>query len=146
MLSGGEKYTIKLKGTKCYLKNTGLKSINFTTDIEKAKVFEYNGKADLIDKLNYGELSARGGHGQHKSKIDHIRLTMDKATWQNLYGEHPDQIRNISDSRLRCHRFNFTLSDQFEIKAESYSKTGEFPNLECEYYGEDFERENLLKK
>lgn len=140
----GEKYLIKLKGTNCYLKNTGAKSINFTTDIKKAKVFEYNGRADLIDKLNYCELSARGG--QHQSKIDHIRLKMDKATWQNLYEEHLDQIQEISDNRWRGHQFHFSLVDQFEIKARSYSKTGEFPNLECEYYGEDFERVNLFKK
>ena len=34
------KYRIKLKGTNCYLKNTGAKSVNFTTDVNKAKVFE----------------------------------------------------------------------------------------------------------
>ena len=36
------KYTIKLMGTNCYLKSTGQNVINFTTDINKAKVFEYN--------------------------------------------------------------------------------------------------------
>ena len=36
----GRKYTIKLKGTNCYLRNTRDKSANFTTDIKKAKVFE----------------------------------------------------------------------------------------------------------
>ena len=35
----GTKYLIKLKGTNCYLRNTSDKSINFTTDIKKAKVF-----------------------------------------------------------------------------------------------------------
>lgn len=46
------KYVIKLKGTNCYLKNTGEKSVNFTTDRNKAKVFvdDYK-KKDLIDKL-----------------------------------------------------------------------------------------------
>ena len=36
----GKQYMIKLKGTNCYLRSTGEKAINFTTDIKKAKVFE----------------------------------------------------------------------------------------------------------
>ena len=74
------KYTIKLMGTNCYLKTTSQNGINFTTDIKKAKVFEYNEKEDIIDKLRSGKFKVKGErHG-----TDHVRLTMDKETWQYL--------------------------------------------------------------
>lgn len=133
------KYTIKLRGTNCYLKNTSDKGINFTTDIKKAKVFErVPEKMDIIDKLNAREYKVRkdGGH-----KSDSIRLTMDVNTWQNLYEHHLSQIQDISDCRLNIHQFSFSLVDQFKAKAENYKKYGTYPNLECSYYGEDLERD-----
>jgi hypothetical protein len=139
----GEKYLIKLKGTKCYLKSITENAINFTTDFNKAKVFVNNMKMDLIDKLSNCEYAARGC-GKHKT--DHIRLTMDKATWRNLYEEHLDQIQKISDSRWGVHQFQIPLVRKFEIKAQTYNKTGEFPNFECDYFAEDFERLPIFKK
>lgn len=138
-----DKYAIKLKGTKCYLKSITDNAVNFTTDFKKAKIFERNMKMDLIDKLSNREYAARG-RGQHKT--DHIRLTMDKATWQNLYEDHLDQIQEISDSRLSVHQFQIPLVRKFEIKSQTYSKTGEFPNFECDYFAEDFERLPLFEK
>ena len=35
------------------------------------------------------------------------------------------------------------LADKFVAKAKSYQMSDEFPNFECQYYGEDFERETL---
>ena len=136
----GKKYMIKLKGTSCYLRNTGDKAINFTTDIKKAKVFEEDyTKPDLIDKLNRGEYKVR----KECHRVEHIRLTMDRPTWMEMYNEHFDQIQDISDSRKRSHQYAFSLADQFDTKAKSYQMTKEFPNFECQYYGEDFERESL---
>lgn len=134
------KYRIKLKGTNCYLKNTGAKSVNFTTDINKAKVFETEyGKSDIIDKLNYGEYKPN----KDSSRTDCIRLTMDNATWQNMFNEHLDQVKAISDSRRGTHQYSFSLLAQFGAKANAYKLSGEYPNLECNYYGEDFEREKI---
>ena len=133
----GKKYTIRLRGTNCYLRNTSDKSINFTTDIKKAKVFErVPEKMDIIDKLNAREYKVR----KESHKTDNVRLTMDKATWQDLFENHFHQIQEISDCRLNVHQFSLSLAKKFKAKAESYSKTGEYPNFECDYYGEDFER------
>jgi UDP-galactopyranose mutase len=131
------KYKIRLKGTNCYLKNTSEKGINFTTDSKKAKIFEHTSKVDLIDKLRSYEYKVRGS-GQSKS--DHIQLTMDKETWQELYNNHLDQIQAISDSRLNVHQYTTTLVKKFEVKYISYCKSEEFPNFVCNYYSEDFER------
>ena len=133
----GKKYMIKLKGTNCYLRNTNDKAINFTTDINKAKVFERDPeKLDIIDKLNAREYKVR----KESHKTDNIRLTMDKATWQDLYNNHLDQIQDISDCRLNIHQYSFSLVKKFKAKAEAYSKSKEYPNFECDFYGEDFER------
>lgn len=136
----GRKYMIKLKGTNCYLRNTREKSANFTTDIKKAKVFEEDyAKPDLIDKLKSSEYKVR----KESHKTDHIRLTMDKPTWMDMINEHLDQIKDISDSRRGIHQYSFSLVDQFITKSKSYQLSEEFPNFECQYYGEDFERETL---
>jgi thymidylate synthase ThyX len=133
------RYTIKLRGTNCYIKNTTDNAINFTTDSKKAKVFEYHQKSDIIDKL----LAKAYKHKGERHGSDHIRLTMDKDTWQKLYYKHLDQIQDLSDCRLAIHQFSTSLVKKFEAKAIAYSKTGEFPNFNCEYYGEDFEREAI---
>lgn len=134
------KYVIKLKGTKCYLRNTSDKAVNFTTDINKAKVFERDPeKMDIIDKLKAREFKVK----KETHKTDYVRLTMDKTTWQDLYNNHLDQIQEISDCRLNIHQFSFSLIKKFKSKAESYSKNGTYPNFECDYYGEDFERASL---
>lgn len=131
-----KKYLIRLRGTKCYLRSTSEKGINFTTDINKALVFNREpNKMDIIDKLNTREYKREKNH-----KSDNIRLTMDKATWQDLYKNHLDQIQEISDCRLNIHQYSFSLLNQFKVKAELYNRTGEHPNFDCEYYGEDFER------
>lgn len=131
-----KKYLIRLRGTKCYLRSTSEKGINFTTDINKALVFNREpNKMDIIDKLNAREYKREKNH-----KSDNIRLTMDKATWQDLYKNHLDQIQEISDCRLNIHQYSFSLLNQFKVKAELYDRTGEYPNFDCEYYGEDFER------
>ena len=136
----GKKYMIKLKGTDCYLRNTGEKAINFTTDIKKAKVFEEDyKKPDIIDKLNAREYKVR----KESHKVDHINLTMDRPTWMEMYNEHLDQIQIISDSRKSKHQYAFSLADKFATKAKSYQILDEFPNFECQYYAEDFERESL---
>lgn len=136
----GKKYMIKLKGTNCYLRSTGEKAINFTTDIKKAKVFETDyRKPDLIDKLNAREYKAR----KESSKVDHINLTMDRSTWMEMYNEHLDQIQVISDSRRPFHQYSFTLVDKFATKMKAYQISTEFPNFNCQYFGEDFERESL---
>lgn len=136
----GKKYMIKLKGTNCYLRNTGEKAINFTTDIKKAKVFEEDyKKLDLIDKLNAREYKVH----KESHKVDHINLTMDRSTWMEMYNEHLDQIQVISDSRRAIHQYTFSLADKFAAKVKSYQISDEFPNFECQYYGEDFERESL---
>lgn len=135
----GRKYMIKLKGTNCYLRSTSGKS-HFTTDIKKAKVFEEDyKKPDIIDKLNSGEYKVR----KESHKTDSIRLTMDRPTWMEMCNEHLDQIRVISDSRRVIHQYDFSLADKFVAKAKSYQMSDEFPNFECQYYGEDFERESL---
>ena len=135
----GKKYMIKLKGTNCYLRSTSGKS-HFTTDIKKSKVFETNcGKPDLIDKLNRGEYKVRG----ESHTVDHIRLTMDRPTWMEMYNEHLDQIQAISVSRRAIHQYAFSLADKFVAKGKSHQMSDEFPNFECQYYGEDFERESL---
>ena len=136
----GKKYMIKLKGTNCYLRSTGEKAINFTTDIKKAKVFEEDyKKLDLIDKLNAREYKVR----KESHKVDHINLTMDRPTWMEMYNEHLDQIQIISNNRRAIHQCSFTLFDDFAVKMKSYQISTEFPNLNCQYYGEDFERESL---
>ena len=144
----GRKYMVKLKGTNCYLRSTGEKAINFTTDIKKAKVFEeaFNVKSgyvirkpDLIDKLNAREYKVM----KESIKTDHIRLTMDRPTWQEMYNEHMDQIQDISNSRKNIHQYELDLTKKFEIKSKTYQLSEEYPNLECDYYGEDFEREYL---
>ena len=136
----GKKYMIKLKGTNCYLRSTGEKAINFTTDIKKAKVFETDyRKPDLIDKLNRGEYKPR----KESSKVDYLKLTMYRPTWMEMYNEHLDQIQAISDSRRAIHQYAFSLADKFVAKAKSHQMSDEFPNFECQYYGEDFERESL---
>ena len=135
----GKKYMIKLKGTNCYLRSTNGKS-HFTTDIKKAKVFEEDyKKPDLIDKLNAREYKVR----KESHKVDHINLTMDRPTWMEMYNEYLDQIQVISDSRLGVHQYAFSLADKFAAKVKSYQISDEFPNFECQYYGEDFERESL---
>jgi hypothetical protein len=135
-----KRYIIKLRGTNCYLRNTNYKGINFTTDIRKAKIFErVPEKMDIIDKLNAREYKVR----KESHKSDNIRLTMDKATWQDLYKNHFDQIQDISDCRLNVHQYSFSLVKKFEAKAESYRRNGEYPNFECDYYGEDFERHSV---
>lgn len=134
----GTKYLIKLKGTNCYLRNTSDKSINFTTDIKKAKVFA-NKKQDFVDKLVAREYKVK----KESHKCDHIRLTMDKETWQDLYNKHLDKLQVLSDSRLGVHQYSMSLIKKFESKAKSYSISEEFPNFDCDYYGEDFEREIL---
>lgn len=134
-----KKYLIKLKGTNCYLKSTGDKAINFTTDIKKAKVFvEDYRKPDLIDKLNACQYSVR-----KQGKADFISLTMDKSTFQELYQDYFEQIQNISDSRKMIHQYRLSLADKFKAKEKSYQMTNEFPNYNCQYYGEDFERESI---
>lgn len=136
----GKKYMIKLKGTNCYLRNTGEKAINFTTDIKKAKVFEDDyKKLDLIDKLNNGEYKVR----KESHKVDHINLTMDRPTCMMMYNDHLDQIKVISDSRRTIHKYSFSFADKFAVKMKSYQISDEFPNFDCQYYGEDFEREYL---
>lgn len=136
----GRKYMIKLKGTNCYLRNTGDKAINFTTDIKKAKIFEEDyKKPDLIDKLNASEYKVR----KESHKTDSIRLTMDRPTWMEMFNEHFDQIQTISDSRRVVHKYSFSFADKFAAKAKSYQMSEEFPNFDCQYYGEDFERESL---
>ena len=130
---------IKLKGTNCYLRSTSGKS-HFTTDIKKAKVFEEDyTKPDLIDKLNNGEYKVRN----ESHRVDHIRLTMDRPTWMEMYNEHLVQIQVISDCRISSHQYTFSLVDQFAAKMKSYQISTEFPNFNCQYYGEDFEREFL---
>lgn len=134
------KYVIKLKGTKCYLRNTSDKAVNFTTDINKAKVFERDPeKMDIIDKLKAREFKLK----KETHKTDFVRLTMDKTTWQDLYNNHLDQIQEISDCRLNIHQFSFSLIKKFKSKAESYSKNDAYSNFECDYYGEDFERASV---
>lgn len=136
----GKQYMIKLKGTNCYLRSTGEKAINFTTDIKKAKVFETDyRKPDLIDKLNRGEYKPR----KESSKVDYIKLTMDRPTWMEMYNEHLDQIQAISDSRRAIHQYSFTLVDDFAVKMKSYRISTDLPNFNSQYYGEDFERETL---
>ena len=121
------------------MRSTSEKGINFTTDINKALVFDREpNKMDIIDKLN-----AREYKREKKHKSDNIRLTMDKATWQDLYNNHLDQIQEISDCRLNIHQYSFSLLNQFKLKAELYNRTGEYPNFDCEYYGEDFERYSI---
>ena len=132
-----KKYAIRLKGTRCYLKSTSEKGINFTTDISKAKVFErVEGKMDIIDKLNAREYKVR----KESHKSDSIRLTMDKNTWQDMYTNHFDQIQDLSDCRLNIHQFSFSLANKLKAKSESYGRTSDYPNFESSYYGEDFER------
>lgn len=134
------KYAIRLKGTNCYLRNVSEKKINFTTDISKAKVFERDPeRKDIIEKLNAREYKS----GKDSRKTDNIRLTMDRETWQDLYTNHFNQIRDISDCRLNIHQFSLSLAKKFKAKAESYERTREYPNFECEYYGEDFERKPI---
>ena len=134
----GRKYMVKLKGTDCYLRNTGEKSINFTTDIKKAKVFEGDyRKPDFLDKMASREYKPN----RNGCKTDHIRLTMDRPTWMEMYNEHLDQIQAISDSRLMVHRYSISLAKKFEIKAKTHQTYDEYPNFECDYYAEDFERE-----
>lgn len=135
------KYIIKLKGTDCYLKSTGEKAINFTTDISKAKVFErILDKPDIIDKLMSNEYKVR----RESFKTDHIRLTMDKSTWQKMFNEHLDKIQEISNNRLSIHQYSNSLVKKFESKAKSYQISEEFPNFNCDYYGEDFERKFII--
>ena len=136
----GKKYTIKLRGTNCYLRNTINNAINFTTDVKKAKVFErIPEKMDIIDKLNAREYKVKG----ESHKTDNIRLTMDLNTWQNLYNHYFNEIQDISDCRLNIHQYDFSLTKKFKAKAESYNNTGMYPNFNCDYYGEDFEREAI---
>jgi hypothetical protein len=131
----GTKYAIRLKGTNCFLKSVGSKS-DFTTDIRKAKVFESNGTLDIIDKLNAGVFKVR----KESCETDSVRLTMDKSTWQMMCDGFMDQIQTISDSRRDIHQYSMSLVKQFETKSKAYRISQEFPNLECTYYGEDFER------
>ena len=134
------KYVIKLRGTECYLRTTKENAINFTTDISKAKVFErIPQKMDIIDKLNAREFKVR----KESHKTDNVRLTMDKATWQKLYTRNRSAIQEISDCRLGIHQYSMSLVGKFKAKAEAYELTGEHPNFECDYYGEDFERKSL---
>ena len=131
---------VKLKGTNCYLRNTGAKAVNFTTDIKKAKVFEDDyKKPDFIDKMVAREYKSN----RNGANTDHIRLTMDRPTWQEMYNEHLDQIQAISDSRMIVHQYAMTLVRKFEIKAKTYQASSDYPEFECDYYGEDFEREYL---
>lgn len=135
------KYMIRLKGTNCYLRNTKENSINFTTDVNKAKVFERNPeKMDIIDKLNAREFMVKN----ESRKTDNVRLTMDKDTWQDLYKNHIDQIQEISDCRLNVHQYSVSLVKKFKAKAESFEQSGEYPNFNCDYYGEDFERKEIF--
>jgi hypothetical protein len=97
---------------------------------------------EAVDKLNAGEYKVK----RESCKTDFIKLTMDKNTWQDLLNEQTDQIRVLSKSRHTCHQYSFSLIDQFETKAKSYERSGEFPNFNCQFYGEDFEREILISK
>lgn len=61
-----------------------------------------------------------------------------------------DMIRDICDFSgpdyyvFECpHCTAHALVDQFAAKSKSYQLSNEFPNFECQYYGEDFERESL---
>lgn len=133
-----KKYVIKLKGIDCYLKGTNGKN-DFTFDLMKAKVFTENGKPDLIAKLTAGEYKpSKSGY-----TVDFIRLTMDKRTWQELYTDNLDQLRSLSENRLMVHNFSFSLADKLKVKNKTYNESAAFPNFECEYYGEDFERKYL---
>lgn len=133
------KYMVKLKGTDCYLINTSGKS-HFTTDIKKAKVFEEDyKKRDFIDKLAWREYKVK----RDGANTDHIRLTMDRPTWQEMFNEHRDQIQKLSDSRMLIHQYAMSLADKFEIKAKTYGMSQDYPNFETDYYAEDFEREYL---
>lgn len=133
------KYVIKLKGIDCYLKSTSGASSNFTFDHTKAKVFTESEKMDIIGKLRSGEYKpSKNGY-----KTDFIRLTMDKRTWQEMYDDNFEQWQMLSDNRNSIHRFSFSLSDQLKTKAQTFSKSAEFPIFECQYYGEDFERKYL---
>lgn len=134
------KYVIKLKGIDCYLKSTNGKS-DFTFDLMKAKVFTVSEKPDLIAKLIAGEYKVN----KNSSKTDRIRLTMDQRTWQEMYVDNFDQFQDLSDSRRNIHQFPLSLSKKLEVKAKSYEKCSDFPNFECDYYGEDFERKTLTK-
>jgi hypothetical protein len=133
----GKKYTIKLRGTNCYLRNISENAINFTTDVKKAKVFErVPERMDIIDKLNAREFVVKG----QNYKSDSIHLTMDSEPCKNLYKKHFYQIQEISDCRLNIHQYSLSLVNKFKMKAEA----GDSSNFNCNYYGEDFERE-LIK-
>lgn len=133
------KYVIKLKGIDCYLKSTSGASSNLTFNHTKAKVFTESEKMDLVDKLRSGEYKP----GKNGYKTDFIRLTMDKKTWQEMYDDNFDQWQMLSDNRNMVHRFSFSLADQLQTKVKTFSKSAEFPNFECQFYGEDFERKYL---
>lgn len=132
------KYVIKLKGIDCYLKSTNGKN-DFTFDLLKAKVFTDSGKPDLISKLVAGEYRA----DKNSNKSDCIKLTMDKRTWQEMYVDNFEQFQALSDSRRNIHQFSLSLSDKLKAKVKLCEKCEGFPNFECNYYGEDFERKTL---
>lgn len=135
-----KKYLIKLKGTNCYLKNTTYDAVNFTTDSKKAKVFVENfKKPDIIAKLLSGEYKVR----KETHKCDFINLTMDLKTWSDLYNNHLEEIEFISDTRQNRHQYSFSLLEQFGTKSKVWNTHGEYPNFNCQYYGEDFEREYI---
>ena len=133
------KYVIKLKGIDCYLKSTSGASSNLTFDHTKAKVFTESEKMDLVDKLRSGEYKP----GKNGYKTDFIRLTMDKRTWQEMYDDNFEQWQMLSDSRMRVHQFSFSLADELTTKVKTFSRSEEFPNFDCQFYGEDFERKYL---
>ena len=139
-MSSEKKYLIKLKGTNCYLKNTTCDAVNFTTDSNKAKVFVENfKKPDLIAKLLSGEYKVR----KETHKCDFIKLTMDLKTWSDLYNNHLEEIEFISDTRQNRHQYSFSLLEQFGTKSKVWNTHVEYPNFNCQYYGEDFEREYI---
>lgn len=135
------KYVIKLKGIDCYLKSTSKSktSTNFTFDHTKAKVFTESKKMDFVAKLILGEYAP----GDKGSKTDFIRLTMDKRTWQEMYDDNFEQWQLLSDSRKRVHQYSFSLADELSTKVKMFSRSQEFPNFDCQFYGEDFERKYL---
>jgi hypothetical protein len=135
------KYVIKLKGIDCYLKSTSKSksSSNFTFDHTKAKVFTESKKMDFVGKLILGEYKP----GDKGCKTDFIRLTMDKRTWQEMYDDNFEQWQMLSDNRMRIHQFSFSLADELATKVKTFSRSEEFPNFDCQFYGEDFERKYL---
>ena len=145
-MSFEKKYLIKLKGTNCYLKNTTCDAVNFTTDSKKAKVFVENfKKPDLIAKLLSGEYKVR----KETHKCDFIKLTLLEMFQETgmikieVRESEFYKIEFISETRQNRHQYSFSLLEQFGTKSKVWNTHGEYPNFNCQYYGEDFEREYI---